>query len=335
VACGQGGGPEPQRAPAAAETLTEPTGTGPQTPTEDSGGPHGGETGVASGGDTAAPLFWDCANLPVLPTSITELVGPAGYHDVLFDQAGYIYGWDSANAIRKVDYAGVGSVFSVGHSSVEQMDWLPDGDIVLGDDLNQVLVRVDATTGATSVLATEVGTVYGVIVGPDGWVYVANLDQVLKVDPATGQKVTVFDPTWTPKVLDWSPDFTKMYVGEIGSGSAKVYVLDLDAAYAPISAPVVLGETNGGWHDALSVDICGNLYLADFNTRWLYRMTPDGVTTALIELVGQQTDKYGHGAEFGSGVGGWRADALYLPQPYDGSTVREVVIGVPSRRYVP
>ena len=35
-----------------------------------------------------------------------------------------------------------------------------------------------------------------------------------------------------------------------------------------------------------------------------------------------------------SGVGGWNHKAIYMPQPYDGNTVLEVVLGVPSGSYV-
>ncbi len=34
-----------------------------------------------------------------------------------------------------------------------------------------------------------------------------------------------------------------------------------------------------------------------------------------------------------TGSGGWRSDALYVPQPYNGESVTEVVVGVPGRDY--
>ena len=39
---------------------------------------------------------------------------------------------------------------------------------------------------------------------------------------------------------------------------------------------------------------------------------------------------YGHGVVWGRGLGGWRPDAIYMPQPYNDAKVREVVIGVPD-----
>jgi len=81
------------------------------------------------------------------------------------------------------------------------------------------------------------------------------------------------------------------------------------------------------WLDGLTVDACGNLYVPNYETSAVYRIAPDGVVGLYLE---QTLEQYGHGLEWGSGVGGWREDALYLPQPYDDATVVEVVVGVPG-----
>ncbi len=46
-------------------------------------------------------------------------------------------------------------------------------------------------------------------------------------------------------------------------------------------------------------------------------------------------DEYGHGVEWGSGIGAWKADAIYLPQPYNGNTVVEVTLGIPRAPRTP
>jgi hypothetical protein len=83
----------------------------------------------------------------------------------------------------------------------------------------------------------------------------------------------------------------------------------------------------GGWLDGLGVDACGNLFVPDYNTSSLYRISPEGLVS-LYYYFGSVA--YGHGLAWGSGMGGWNAEALYLPQPYDENTVVEVVIGVPE-----
>jgi hypothetical protein len=89
-------------------------------------------------------------------------------------------------------------------------------------------------------------------------------------------------------------------------------------------------NVGSGYHDGLGIDACGNLYVPDYSTRGLYRVDPKGVVTMLFDQVTDGPSHYGHGLEWGSGIDGWNDKAIYLPQPYDGSTVLEVVLGAPS-----
>ena len=79
--------------------------------------------------------------------------------------------------------------------------------------------------------------------------------------------------------------------------------------------------------DGFGVDICGNLWIACYPDK-LYRVPPDGGGAMYHEWA---SSSYGHGLEWGSGVGGWDDESLYLPQPFDGNTVVRVEIGVPYR----
>lgn len=91
----------------------------------------------------------------------------------------------------------------------------------------------------------------------------------------------------------------------------------------------------GGYHDALAHDICGNLYVSDFSTRSLWRVTPDRAVTQLIDWSSgdEAAGSYGHGWVWGTGENGWRSDAAYFPLPYSGNEVQEIVFGVPSHRW--
>jgi hypothetical protein len=174
-----------------------------------------------------------------------------------------------------------------------------------------------------------------VTVGPDGLVYAATWTTIERYDPDTGQHVTVLDdPAVSPYVLEFSPDHRKMYVGTIWA-EGSVWALDLDAGLLPVGPPVLfatIGDSEKQLHDALGVDACGNVYVAEFYTNNLYRISPEGEIALFVDYTA--TD-YGHGLEWGSGIGGWRSDALYVPQPYDDNRVTELVIGVPSREGPP
>lgn len=281
--------------------------------------------------DTSVGSGVDCDDIPSVATSVNPLDDPRGYHDVAFDTAGHLLGSDGVSLLA-VDHDGGVEVFLPAVGVVQGMDWLPNGDLVYANDLGNV-TRVD-TTGAPSVLAVTGGTrPYGVTVGPDGLVYVATWDTIERYDPVTGSRTTIlFDPDVKPYVLDFSPDHRTMYVGTIWNGGA-IWALDLDADLRPTGPPTLFATIGTGekqLHDGLAVDWCGNLVVVEFYTNDLYRVTPDGEVSVLADFT---ADTYGHGLEWGSGIGGWRSDALYLPQPYNDNHVMEVVIGVPAREW--
>ncbi len=294
----------------------------------DSGDVDTGDTGdTADTSDTEpVPVDYDCEALPSAPVEDNELTAPRGYHDVLISNDGYAYGFDG-NSIVRSTYEGPLEVFLPRAGNIQQMDWLPDGDMVVGDDFAQDLKRIDST-GASSVIASGLGAVYGVVTGPDEHVWVANGRSIYRVDPTTG------DATEWSRLgrgvqghsLAFKPGDSRLYIGSVGTGV--VYTVAFDENYARTGEPEEYVKIDGsGWHDGVAFDACGNLFVADYYTSGLYRVAPDLTVTTFFR--GRQR-AYGHGIEWGNGVGGWRADALYLPQPYDNNTVREVVIGVPS-----
>ncbi len=294
----------------------------PDPDTVDTAGP----TTTGETADTAVEQTIDCAALPATPSSSKEIVGASGYHGLVFTDTGQIVGTDNNNMMQ-ADYYGVASVYRPNTGSLEQLEIMADGTIIAAS--NSGLSRIEVS-GAIVDLAS-IPSAYGVRLGPDGMAYVADWDEIWRVDPVTGDRTSWLDAgnQFAPKVLDFNVDFTQMYIGSIFD-DGKVYVIDLDSNYDPIGTPTVFAETSGGWHDGLGVDICGNVYVAEFNTSGMYRITPDGVVSTLFTL---GNGGYGHGLTWGNGIGGFREDAIYIPQPYNGDTVAEAVIEVPYRTY--
>jgi hypothetical protein len=201
--------------------------------------------------------------------------------------------------------------------------------------------------GAQEKLLGVSSEAYGVRAVPSGWVYYAESDRLAIFNP-TSKQIRSLDMPVTARVLDYSPDHRHMYVGTLttdgtlppwGIGgqpaeppsqtSGVVYVFDLDDNYLPKGEPREFAkDVGGGFHDGLGVDACGNLFVADFNTSALYRVTSDGH----VSLFQQWTaETYGHALAWGSGVGGWDRLALYQPQPYNEDRVVKLVVGVPAR----
>jgi hypothetical protein len=110
--------------------------------------------------------------------------------------------------------------------------------------------------------------------------------------------------------------------------------VDLDANFNPLGEPYLFATgVGGGWHDGLGVDVCGNLYVNDFDKQALYRVSPDGLQVVELMKTNFWSGIYGHGNTWGSGVGGWLEDAIYMPMPYNNNTVAEVKIGIPYRTW--
>jgi hypothetical protein len=328
LAAGVGCGGDGDRPPRGDVDPTETATTG-HTGTPPS---HTGTESTTTG-DTGEPPAFDCSTVPSEPLSITPLDAPRGYHDLVFDPLGHIIGSDLSSLIQ-AEYDGTVGVFLPGTGIVQGMDWLPNGDLVYADAVGSIQRVTPA--GQRTVLATNGGgyLTYGVTVGPDGKVYTGTWTTVEQHDPATGRRNTLLsDPGVDPYVVDFSPDHRTMYIGTIWNGGI-VWSLPLGDDLLPVGPPapfVKIGEGDDPsrmLHDALAVDVCGNLYVAEYYTNNLYRVTPEGEASVLVDF---DEVTYGHGIEWGSGIGGWRSDALYLPQPYRDNHVVEVVIGVPSR----
>ncbi len=283
-------------------------------------------------GDGADVDLIDCSEVPPAPLTFQPMPGARGYHDVALDDEGKIIGSDGF-ALIKATYAGATSLFVPGLGTVQQMDWLDDGDLAIAVDATASILRI-APNGSSSTIAADVGA-YGLVTGDDGMLYAANTTAVLRIDPDTGVKTTVV-PNFgvSPRVLNFSPDNETLYIGTyLGNGS--LYAVAWDAqSMQPTGMPYVFatGVGGGAYHDTMPIDACGNLYVADFTTQSMYRVTPEGETSVYINF-NVAGYGYGHGAEFGNGKGGLREDALYIAQPYTGNSVTEVVIGVPSREY--
>lgn len=311
---------------------------------DSSAGPGGGEdppvffdvggvasgTGSTGGGETGVVIDWDCDDLVQPFESEAELGAPRGYHDVYFDDDGHILGWDG-NAIIAVTYEDELSVFLPGVNSAQGMDVLDDGDLLYLNDFGE-LRRVTPDQQA-STIANGFSGAYGVTVGPDQRAYVCWSYGVTRVDPESGESepFLTLPGGATPRTLVFNLDSSGAFMSTLLAPQSPVYYVELDGDLDPAGDPVVFATGVGqGYHDGLGIDACGNLYVPDYITSGLYRIDPDGVVTTVFSGGGAGLPHYGHGLEWGSGIDGWNDRAIYLPQPYDGWTVLEVVLGVPS-----
>lgn len=306
--------PEPEAGPPDRRNVPDPvppTETGAPTDTEDT--------------DDTDTVSFECDVRPDAPISAFIMDEVRAYHGIGFDDDGNLIGFDGSRSLMKAPYDGTSALFIPGVQWIEQIDRLPDGDFAVAEPGADRLARV-TPDGAMSTIATGVGWLYGVTVGPDGNVYIANGD-VHRVVVETGEVELLVDLSNRSSAhsLDFNLDSTMMFIGTIGRGELLAVPLDDDLNPVGEGEPVAVF---GGWHDGVRVDECGDIWVADYSTSSLYRVNGDDYEVhTFLRASGRD---YGHGLMWGNGVGGWRTDALYLPLPYNGNTVKEVVIGAQS-----
>lgn len=305
------------------------TGTGQPTTGTPGGTPGGTPTGTTSTTDSTAPVpVFDCDTVPSSPLSTGLMGNASGYHDVAFTPSGEILGNDSGNQnLIKVDQYNSPSTLVSGIGTIQQMTWMPDGDLAVATDATGAIMRVDLA-GNMSVIAPSIGA-YGLIWGPDDMLWAANYNAVLKIDPITGAQTTVVGslPNGQPRVINFNLDHTRLYIGTL-FGNGNIFYVDLDANYDVVGSVQVFatGVGSGSYHDGLGVDVCGYLWVPDYSTSALYRISPSGSVQTYIDST---LTNYGHGLEWGNGVGNWLTDAIYMPLPYNNNQVAEIQIGVP------
>jgi sugar lactone lactonase YvrE len=287
--------------------------------------------------DDSGPVF-NCATVPDRPTSETWVSGARGFHGLAFDDAGFLIGSDN-NALLRTDREGNSTVFVPGLGMLQQMTYLPDGDLIVSSGETGGLYRVTPEGGVETIAADL--HAYSVLLGPDGRIYSGTTvgptnPGIARTNLETGEveEFARLPEGVGARSLNFNRDFTALYVGIGGGlGTGTIFRIELDEDLEPIADPEVFAQGVGqGWLDAIAVDACGRLYVPDSWTLGLYRVDPSGEVEHYLDWAHSE-GLYGHDAVFGSGIGGWLDDALYMPLPYQANKVKELVIGVPGRTY--
>lgn len=308
-----------------------PTGTGTTT-TPMTGTTVTTDTGtITTPTGTTSTVPYDCTTAPTSPGVSRPVPAARGSYDLIFDDDGYLIGWN--NGLIKADVNGNAQMFAPTVGISQGMAWMPDGTLAVAEIGTQAILRVDPATGGASLLTTDVPA-YGLKLGPDGMLYAGTDNDLVRIDPTTGDReLLIDDPRFNVRSIDFSPDYSKLYMGTY-FGDGRFWVVDLDANMDLVGDPYVFHPQvgNGTEHDAVGVDYCGNIFVVDYGTLTLYRLTPDGQKSVFLEF---SNTHYGHGITWGSEVGGWNPMSIYLPEPWFGNTVIEIDVGVPSRTWTP
>jgi len=219
---------------------------------------------------------------------------------------------------------------------------LPDGDIVVADEFSPLIARVDPDTGQMTPITygPGIGGCNGLIVGTDGMLYCATYwdgpptSGVARIDPDTGDAELMY-PAPGIDGITFAQDETFIYFNEgefYGGGTGHLYRAPFDGDLGDVEDLGPPLAATQGTVDGMVSDVCGNIYIA---TQGLnspecagssaVRVSPDN-EVEIVACLGNSS--FTPGAAFGSGVGGWEADALYLIDWY--GVIWEFPVGVPG-----
>ncbi len=303
--------------------------------------------GMAESGEvTGEPPEFDCNDIPELPVLVTVVRTVYGAEDIEFDALGnLVVPVRGQNALFLYPREGDPVLLNpnIGLASTTGCAVLPDGDIVVADEGQPVIARVDPDSGQVTPIpygSNGLSGSNGLTVGTDGMMYAASYGSgVLRIDPDSGEAEVLYAPAGGFGGIDgitFDPDYAFLYFneGEIfqqGDGSLFRGTFD-DGVLDEVEdlGPPLAGTQ--GTIDGMTSDVCGNIYIATQNVNSplcagssTIRVSPDN-EVEIVACLGNAA--FTPSLSFGSGVGGWERDHLYVIDW--GGEVYELPVGVPG-----
>ena len=167
---------------------------------------------------------------------------------------------------------GRSSVLASGFQNANAIEVDLQGFVYVADMTRKQVVRVDAATGAATVLANGNGLEF-------------------------------------PYGVTFSPDYRTLYIGERSNGNILALEIKPDGTAGVMR--VLARDVGAGLVDGMAVDECGNVYVTGFDTRQVYRVAPGGGTPELVADLSDLSTSI-PSMQWGSGVGGWDPFVLYV-----------------------
>ncbi|MFV8751545.1 SMP-30/gluconolactonase/LRE family protein [Nannocystaceae bacterium ST9] len=249
-----------------------------------------------------------------------------------FDDEGRLIGSNTQDIFRTASATGTPALWVPGVPNRSALRHLSDGRIAVVQEMfRRVLVLLP--DGSSKILASNLDYPFGLVEDLDGAVFIADNSRIMRVDPESGDAAIWLEtPNFVSRWISFDVDYDGMFVGGRTNTIHWVPIDESGQAGAPFvwgTLPVPASDEGHTLVDGLGVDACGNVYAAEFYSKGLYRI-PDGGGVG-EQLVEWSEIEYGHGLQWGSGMGDWSETSLFLPQPYNAFNVVQVEIGVPSK----
>lgn len=285
------------------------------------GNPGGTPTGTNTGGTP-------CESAPPLPGTWTLMTNVPESEEFTFDDQGYLLNIsDASNLLYRTTRFGVAETL-VPYSSPEigGIRFVPGGDkLVVADEGNGALKSL-TLAGQTEVLLGAVVEPNSLAIHSDGWIYTTAADQIWRVDP-DGLQAPILQFTLPGYDLDGlvlSNDESTLYFNHDEDGLVFEATVGIDGELGTPQQIANL-DTGFGELDGTAIDMCDSLYVVNTDGR-IFRVRPGGQSLVWVTL---PFGSFTTAAHFGSGVGDWKADHLYVMDRT--GAMYEVPAGVPGK----
>ncbi len=274
---------------------------------------------------TTTTTFTDCS-----------VPSPGSFSSMRLDYPGEEFIFDTeGNFLTAVDWAGtIARMTRMGNwdfiapytsDELAGVDLDLEGNLIIADEANGALVSV-SMGGAETIIDGSIVSPNSVVVSDLGHIYVTAYDELYKIDGNTGTK-TLLD-RYSGRDLDglaFSPDFKYLWFNHDDRG--EIHRLELDENGDMVNAEYIT-EFSLSWNqeiDGMTTDACGNLYIIRTDGR-ISRYLTDGTKEASYVRVNEA--QYASALHFGSGIGGWDIDHLYMMDRF--GTLYDIDVGIPG-----
>ena len=274
------------------------------------------DTDTDSSGDV------DCENVPAVPIEFETLSGFTDSEDFAFDGEGNMVA-NKSNNLLKVDIDGKSTVLLANIGETNGMCFLLNGDLAVADYDN--VYRV-APNGSKSTVISNLAYANGMEVDLDGYIYVSEQEagRVRRINPDNGEYTIIAKNLPAPNGLSFGPEMKTLYIGNFYTNDldpsnppsnyeGKVYMVTRNNqgewATPELFATIPNEGGNGGGLDGLAVDNCGYVWIAEYITGILWRISPDGKT---VEEAAKLPSGWIPNMHWGEGIGGWNKKILYV-----------------------
>jgi hypothetical protein len=307
-----------------------PTPPGPTTPSPDTGVPStpppvARDAGPATPPDTAPPPVNECADSSLkLPVQFTvRRAQPAG--DLAFDGDGFLVSFDGRDLTR-LARGGMPEMLALRpgrpNSTIDGLEWLPNGSVALADRQNDVVMLLDPhAPPQRRPDEVQVPQPVKILQAPNHSLYVTSAGgDLFLADPISGHAQSILRTGGHLRGLVYSVDFKSLYISDSSNRSLISVHIRPDST---VDAPTVVTRGLGSFADGIAIDACGNVYVSDNNGGALVRVTPTGKLETVSPLDGNEVA----GLAFGSGKQGWDDHTLYAVGDRSGNFY-EIKVGI-------